>query len=84
MFNNKKTHLFFNDQKELFHQSDVTLLKKFYLWLTLFVVATGIYLLLANGHIGFGNIFACGVCVIVAITWLADGLKTKPGHDVTD
>jgi hypothetical protein len=78
MFNNKKTEFFFDDQKDMFPQSNLTLLKKFYLWLTLFVVATGTYLLLANGHIGFGNIFACGVCLIVGITWLADGLKTKP------
>jgi hypothetical protein len=75
--NNKKTQLILQEEKNIFRQSSITPLKKFYLWLTLFAVGVGVYLLLANGHITFGNVFACGVCFLVAMLWAADGLKTK-------
>jgi hypothetical protein len=78
MLNNKKDELILQEEKSLFRHSNFSPAKKFYLWLTLFAVATGAYLLFANGHVSFGNIFACGVCLTVAMTWVADGLKTKP------
>jgi hypothetical protein len=77
MLNNKKNELILQNEKDLFRQDHIAPAKKFYLWLTLFALAVGAYLLFANGRASFGNIFACGVCITVAMTWIADGIKTK-------
>jgi hypothetical protein len=77
MLNNKKNQLILQEEKNLFGHRNISPIKKFYLWLTLFAVGVGVYLLLAGGHISFGNIFACGVCFIVAMLWATEGVKTK-------